>query len=212
MAKSCPWCLEPLPSRQTFEECPHCGRRLGTDANEVTLDLRFARVQQEQTATYRRLLMWGTPLVAIIAIVMPLVHIGALALVPLMVAVHLVVVRIVLVRDAQRMLRPVRRLLNRWLGRFAFLWIGLPGYGAMTVPVAGVAVGAGTFGLLTSVVHLSTAVSLDRERKGKELAGWEKALPIMLAVVSIVVIVLAIAAAALLGWSVAGIMDKMQAP
>ncbi|MEJ2581170.1 MAG: hypothetical protein P8127_05960 [Acidobacteriota bacterium] len=173
--------------------------------------MRFVQVQQEQTATYRRLLMWGTPPVAVVAIVMPLVHIGALAVVPLVVAAHLVVVRIVLVRDAQRLLRPVRRLLNRWLGRFAFLWLGLPGYGAMTVPVAGIAVGAGTFALLTSIVHLSTAVSLERERKGKELAGWEKTLPITLAVISIVLILLAVAAAALLGWSVAGIMEKMQA-
>ncbi len=212
MAKSCPWCLEKLPARQALEACPHCGRNLGTDANSEALELRFVRVQQEQTATYRRLLMWGTPLVGVVAIVMPLVHIGALAVVPLVVAAHLVVVRVVLVRDAQRLLRPVRRLLNRWLGRFAFLWIGLPGYGAMTVPVAGVAVGAGTFALLTSIVHLSTAVSLERERKGKELAGWEKALPITLAVISIVLILLAVAAAALLGWSVAGIMEKMQAP
>ena len=69
-------------------------------------------------AAYRKLLTYGAPVAAVIALVMPFVHIGALAVVPLLVGVHLVTVRVVLVRDAQRMLRPMRRLLNRWLARF----------------------------------------------------------------------------------------------
>jgi hypothetical protein len=169
-------------------------------------------VEAAQAAAYRRMLAWGAPIVAVIAIAMPFVHVGALAVVPLLLAVHLVIVRVVLVRDAQRLLRPIRRLLNRWLARFSFLWIGLPGYGAMTVPVVGVVLGAGTFALLTSVVHVSTAVSLDRERSGKELARWEKVVPIVLAVVSIGLILLAIGVAALFGWSVMAIMERMAAP
>jgi hypothetical protein len=152
------------------------------------------------------------PLAAVIALVMPFVHIGALAVVPLLLAVHLVTVRVLLVRDAQRLLRPVRRLLNRWLARFSFLWIGIPGYGAMTVPVVGVLVGVGTFALLTSIVQVSTAVSLERERAGKELARWEKVVPVVLAVISIGLILLAIAVAALFGWSVMAIMERMQVP
>jgi hypothetical protein len=146
-------------------------------------------VEAAQAAAYRRLLVWGAPTVVVIAIAMPFAHIGALAIVPLLVAVHLVIVRVVLVRDAQRLLRPMRRLLNRWLARFSFLWT-----------------------LLTSIVNVSTAVSLERERSGKELARWEKLVPIVLAVISIGLILLAIGVAALFGWSVMAIMERMQAP
>jgi len=123
-----------------------------------------------------------------------------------------VTVRVVLVRDAQRLLRPMRKILNRWLARFSFLWIGLPGYGAMTVPVVGVVLGAATFVLLTSIVHVSTTVSLNRERTGQDLALWEKMVPVVLAVISIGLILLAIGVAAFFGWSVMAIMERMQAP
>jgi hypothetical protein len=212
MAGSCPWCLEPLPVRHTSPECPHCGSPLGKEGEPKALELRFEKVEAAQSAAFRRLLAYGAPIVAVIAIAMPFVHIGALAVVPLLIAVHLVVVRIVLVRDAQRLLGPMRRLLNRWMARFAFLWIGLPGYGAMTVPVVGLVLGVGTFAILTSVVHVSTAVSLDRERSNKELAPWEKSVPMVLAVISIGLILLAIGFAALFGWSVMAIADRMQAP
>jgi hypothetical protein len=168
-------------------------------------------VETAQSAAFRRFLAYGVPIAAVIAVVMPFVHIGALAVVPLLVAVHLVIVRVVLVRDAQRLLRPMRRMLNRWLARFSFLWIGLPGYGAMTVPVVGVVLGAGTFALLTSIVHVSTAVSLNRERTGQDLALWEKLVPIVLAVISIGLILLAIGIAALFGWSAMAILERMQA-
>ena len=212
MTRSCPWCLEPLPVRQTPAECPHCERPLGETGEPQALELRFKRVEAAQAVAYRRMLTWGVPTAAVIALVMPFVHIGALAVVPLLVGVHLVTVRVVLVRDAQRMLRPMRRLLNRWLARFSFLWIGVPGYGAMTIPVVGLVVGAGTFALLTSIVHVSTAVSLERERAGKELARWEKLVPVVLAVVSIGLILLLIGFAAFFGWSVMAIVEKMQAP
>ncbi len=212
MTRSCPWCLEPLTVRQTPPECPHCGSTLGKDGEPKALELRFEKVEAAQSAAFRRLLAYGAPIVAVIAVAMPFVHIGALAVVPLLVAVHLVIVRIVLVRGAQRLLGPVRRLLNRWMARFAFLWIGLPGYGAMTVPVVGLVLGVGTFAILTSVVHVSTSVSLERERSNKELAPWEKLVPIVMAVISIGLILLAIGVAALFGWSVMAIVESMQAP
>ena len=201
-----------MPVRQTPPECPHCGSTLGKEGEPKALEVRFEKVEAAQSAAFRRLLAYGAPVVAVIAVAMPFVHIGALAVVPLLIAVHLVIVRVVLVRDAQRLLRPMRRLLNRWLSRFSFLWIGLPGYGAMTVPVVGVVLGVGTFALLTSIVHVSTAVSLNRERTGQELAPWEKLVPIVLAVVSIGLILLAIGVAALFGWSVMAIVERMQAP
>ena len=72
--------------------------------------------------------------------------------------------------------------------------------------------GVGTFALLTSIVQVSTAVSLERERAGKELARWEKVVPIMLAVISIGLILLLIGFAVLFGWSVMAIVERMQAP
>lgn len=212
MTRSCPWCLEPLPVRQTPPECPHCERPLGEIGEPQALELRFKKVEAAQAVAYRRLLAWGVPTAAVIALAMPFVHVGALAVVPLLAAVHLVTVRVVLARDAQRLLRPMRRLLNRWLARFSFLWIGLPGYGAMVVPVIGVVLGAGTFALLTSIIHVSTAVSLNRERMGQELAPWEKVVPIVLAVISIGLILLAAGAAVLFGWSVMAILERMQSP
>ncbi len=143
---------------------------------------------------------------------MPLLHFGALAVVPLLLGTHLVVCRLVLARDAQRLLGPVRRLLNRWLARFAFLWIGLPGYGSMTVPVVGIVVGAATFAVLTSVVHFSTVWSLQRERKGRALAPWEKVVPIVLAVLTIGLTLLVIVLTVVFGWSVMAIVERLQAP
>ena len=131
---------------------------------------------------------------------------AAVAVVPLLAAIHLVMVRVMLVREAQHLLRPMRRLLNRWLTRFSFLWIGLPGYGAMTVPILGVVLGVATFALLTSIVQVSTAVSLDRERAGKDLARWEKLVPVVLAVVTIGLILAAIGIALLIGWSVTSLL------
>ena len=210
MARTCPWCLEPLPVRSSSAECPFCERPLGDEGEPQALSLRCERVEAAQADGFRRMLTWGVPIAAGIAIVMPVVHVGALAVVPLLLAVHLVIVRVFLVRDAQRLLGPVRRLLNRWLARFAFLWIGLPGYGAMTVPVVGIVMGAGTFALLTTIVHVSTLVSLQRERSGQELALWEKLVPTVLAVLSLVLLVLVIGFAIVFGWSVMAVVDRMQ--
>jgi hypothetical protein len=161
---TCPWCLEPLPKGAAPAACPQCGRPLGSDGEPQARLLRFERVEAAQNTGYRQMLAWGSASAAVIALVTPFLHAMAVVIVPLAVAVHLVVVRVLLVREAQRLMRPLRRFLNRWMIRFAFLWIGLPGYGAMTVPLAGVVLGAGTFCLLTTIAHVSTTVGLERER------------------------------------------------
>ena len=106
MKRPCPWCLEELPVREKPAECPHCRRPLDEAGELEARQVRFERVEAAQTATFRKMLTLGVPIAAAIAVVMPLTHIGALAVVPLLVAVHLVVARVVLVRDAQRLLRP----------------------------------------------------------------------------------------------------------
>lgn len=199
-----------MPRQEQPAECPHCGRELGTDAEPLARDLRYQTVEARQRATYRQMLMIGTPIVAAVGLLVPFLHFGVVAVVPLLVACHLVVARVVLVRDAQRLLGPVRRMLSRWLARFSFLLIGLPGYGAMTAPVVGLVVGAGTFALLTSVVHVSTLVSLEREQNGKQLAVWEKLLPAVLAVLSILAIAVAVALALAFGWSVLAVVERLR--
>ena len=173
--------------------------------------MRFERVERDQDSTYRRLLAWGAPSVAAVAIFVPLLHVGAVFAIPVVILVHLVVVRLALVRDAQRLLGPVRRLLNRWTIRFAFLWLGLPGYGAMTVPVLGIVLGAGTFVVLTTIAHVSTLAALQRERSGQPLSRWEKVVPVALAVLTVVTLLVLIGVAVLFGWTVAAIAGKMQA-
>lgn len=161
---------------------------------------------------FRRVLAWGTAAAAAVALLTPLLHVVAVVVVPLTVAVHLVVVRVLLVREAQHLMRPMRRLLNRWLTRFSFLWIGLPGYGAMTVPLAGVVLGAGTFAVLTTIAHVSTMVGLERERAGRPLAAWEKAAPMALGAVTVLLLLLLVGLTLLFGWSVAAIVERLQAP
>lgn len=163
-------------------------------------------------AAFRRVLAWGTAAAAAVALLTPLLHVVAVVVVPLTVAVHLVVVRVLLVREAQHLMRPMRRLLNRWLTRFSFLWIGLPGYGAMTVPLAGVVLGAGTFAVLTTIAHVSTMVGLERERAGRPLAAWEKAVPVALGAVTVLLLLLLVGLTLLFGWSVAAIVERLQAP
>jgi len=187
--------------------CAHCGRSLGEDSEPKALELRFQRVEAEQRTNFRLLLIWGVPIAAAVAIAMPFVHLGAVAVVPLLVGVHLVVVRIMLARRAQRLLRPVRRLLGRWLSRFVFLWIGVPGYGSMTVPVVGVLTGVATFVVLTAVVQISTQWSVARERADRPLSWWEMAIPVALAALTLGLLAVLAVIAAALGWSLAALME-----
>jgi hypothetical protein len=211
MSPSCPWCLEPLPVFRKPTSCPHCGRQLGREAEPEALELRFARVEAAQRENYRQMLRWGAPATAVIAVFLPFLHAGALVVVPLLVGVNLVAARVLLAREARLLLGPVRRLLTRWLARFAYLWLGLPGFGSMTVPVIGILTGVATFVVLTTIVHVSTAWSLERERAGMPLAAWEKLIPAVLAVLTVGVLFFLAVLALLLGWSVMALVDSLAA-
>ncbi|MEJ2188119.1 MAG: hypothetical protein P8Y93_01660 [Acidobacteriota bacterium] len=211
MTSSCPWCLEPLPARTSEALCPLCGRSLGEEAGLQARSLRFRVVEAAQRENFRRMLIWGLPAVAILAVVTPFLHFAAVAAVPLVIGTHLAVARIVLARPAKPLLGPMRRLLLRWLARFTFLWVGIPGYGSMTVPVFGVVTGTATFAALTSIVYLSTLHGLRRERAGRPLARWEKVVPIALAVLTVGFLLAAVGLGLLLGWSVTALVDSMRA-
>ncbi len=109
-----------------------------------------------------------------LAVAASLIHFGGVLLSPFVALVHLVVLRVYVVREARHYLGPTRRLFTRWAARFAFLWLGLPGYAAMAVPLAGIVSGAATFVVLTEVVHVYTAWSLAREQSATTLAGVGK--------------------------------------
>ena len=145
-----------------------------------------------------------------IAVAASLIHIGGVLLAPIVALVHLVVLRICVVREARRYLGPTRRLFTRWAARFTFLWLGLPGYAAMAMPLAGIIGGVATFVVLTEVVHVYTAWSLARERSHQPMLAWETVLMATLATITIVVIVGIIIGGVVIGWSAATLIDWLR--
>lgn len=211
MPHRCPWCLEPLSlTERRATTCPHCDRLLeGSDGEPRELDLRYEVIEARQQARALEVLKWGAPTIAVLAVAASFAHLGGVLLAPLVAVVHMVVLRVYLVREARRYLGPTRKLFTRWTARFAFLWLGLPGYAAMAVPLVGIVTGVATFTVLTGVVHVYTSWSLSRERSKQPLLLWEKVLMTVLVVVTIAVTVVLVAGGALVGWSVSALIEKM---
>jgi len=212
MPRRCPWCLEPLRrSERKAASCPHCDRPLdGPDGEPGELDLRYEGIEARQRDRVVEVLRWGVPAVAIIAVAASMLHLGGVVLAPLVALVHLVVLRVWVVREARRYLGPTRRLFTRWAARFSFLWLGLPGYAAMAVPLAGIVSGAATFVVLTEVVHVYTAWSLARERSGRPMLAWETVLMAALATVTIVLVLGLAIAGFVVGWSAMTVVDWLR--
>lgn len=209
MASPCPWCLEPLPrSGGPLVHCPRCSRSLvGDDGRELRpIDLRFQSLRDAQEAQFSRFLSVGTVAAAAVGLVVPLAHVGAAALIPLMVVCHLVAVRFFLTRDAGRYVGPARRFFSRWITRLSFLWIGSIGYGFAAIPVVGAAVAAATFAGLTWLVQNYVLWSLEREKDRLPLARWEKAVLALLAVATVAMLVVVALLTAAVGWSLAQVM------
>lgn len=212
MPNRCPWCLEPLSfSERKKPSCPHCERPLeGPEGEPRELDLRYEQIETRQRARVQEVLQWGVPAIALIAVAASLIHIGGVLLAPFVALAHLVVLRAYAVREARGYLGPTRRLFTRWAARFVFLWLGLPGYASMAVPLAGIIGGVATFVVLTEVVYVYTAWSLSRERARQPLLAWEKVLMATVATVTIVVIVGIIAGGIVIGWSAATFIAWLQ--
>jgi len=171
------------------------------------VDLRYEQIEAAQDERYRLMCLAGTPAVAVLSLGLPLLHAGSVLVIPLMVVAHLIVVRLFLIRDAARMLGAARRRFVRWFCRFGFLWIGLPGYALAAVPVAGVIPAVATYLMMTTAVHRYSGWSLEQERLRRPLLGWEKLLLTALAVLTLIVVMGLVMAAALVGWSVAALID-----
>lgn len=209
MPRRCPWCLEPLGlAERKAATCPHCERPLvGPDGEPSELDLRYEQIEARQRARAREVLQWGIPTIAVVAVAASLLHLGGVLLAPLTAVVHLVVLRVWLIRDARRYLGPTRRLFNRWAARFAFLWLGLPGYASMSVPLVGIVSGAATFVVLTGIVHVYTEWSLARERSHLPTTVWEKGLIVGLALLTAIAVVVVLIGGVLVGWSVMALVE-----
>jgi hypothetical protein len=150
------------------------------------------------------------PTVAALAVAASLMHVGGVLLAPLVALVHLVVLRVWVVRESRRYLGRTRRLFTRWAARFSFLWLGLPGYAAMAVPLVGIVRGVATFVVLTEVVHVYTAWSLARDRSGRPMLAWETVLMATLATITVVVVVGIIIGGLVVGWSAMTIIDWLR--
>ena len=189
--------------------CPRCSKALiGEDGRELRpIDLRYQLLKDAQEAQFSRFLSIGTAVAAGVGLVVPLAHVGAAVLVPLMVVCHLVAVRFFLIRDARRYVGPARRFFSRWITRLSFLWIGSIGYGFSVIPVAGAAIAAVTFAGLTWLVHNYVLWSLERERKRMPLATWERVVLVVLAVATVIILVVVVLMTAVVGWSLAHVLE-----
>jgi hypothetical protein len=170
------------------------------------VDVRYDRVEAAQCETYRLMLLGGGAVVAATSLFMPLLHVTVVVAVPLLTVAHLIVVRLVLIRDGCLLLGPTRRRFVRWLSRLSFLWIGIPGYGLTTIPVLGVVAGVVTFAGLTTAMHHYVLWSLGREHRRLPLMVWEKLLVLALIVLTVVALVVLVVALILIGWSVSALV------
>lgn len=152
------------------------------------------------------------PVAAVIALMLPALHLAAAAVAPVLAVVHLVTVRLVLVGRGRRLLGTARRMFHRWITRLSFLWIGVPGWGLGAVPFLGVVAGAGTFAGLTVLAHHYTLWSLERERSRQPLALWEKLVLAALAILTVVLLALLVVLALVVGTAVTWLAERLRNP
>lgn len=189
--------------------CPRCRKPLKDDRDRElrAIDLRYDTLKDVQEARLGRFLSIGSGVAAAIGLVVPLAHLGAAALIPLMIVAHLVAVRFWLIRDATRYLGRARRFFVRWLSRLIFLWIGSLGYGLSVIPVGGAVASALTFAGLTVLVHTYVLWSLGRDFRAQGLSLWEKVTLAVLVVSTLVVFAVVLLLTAAVGWSAAHLWE-----
>ncbi|MBW2522749.1 MAG: hypothetical protein JRI23_01175 [Deltaproteobacteria bacterium] len=210
MSRTCPWCCEPLGlSNRKSLECPQCGRPLKDDAGRELrhLDLRYEQVAERQLHRYWQMLMVGVPVAVVVMLGLPMLHLGAVAVAPLLVLIHLLVVRLWLLAGVSRLLGAQRRRFVRWLTRLSFLWIGVLGYGLAAAPLVGLIPGVATFVGLTTLAHSYASWSLAQEWRRAPLARWERVVLWALVITTLVMLVAVAIVVALVGWSAAAIVD-----
>ncbi len=189
-----------------------CGRELRDQTGkELTrLDLRYEGLKEAQEKRFRGLVTYGSVVAAVVGLAVGFMHIGAAVVVPLMIVAHLLVTRLVLMRESCRYLGTSRRLITRWIARLGILWGGALGYGAAVLPLVGSVFATVTFAGLTWVVHHYILWGLQRERSQMGSAAWERVLLVLLALLTLTVVVVLVVIAALVGWTGTYLMDLAQ--
>ena len=197
-ATVCPWCRERVRPESPDAPCPACGHALQQEGVAVRpVDVAADGVVAAQDELYGRMLAAGVAAAFAVALGMQLLHVAA-ALAPLFVAVHLVLVRLLLIRRSYLLLGPARRVFNRWILRLSFLWVGVPGWALGATPAIGVLAPPAVFAGLTALAHYYTRSSVDRERQRLPLLIWEKIVLGTLVAATLAAIVLLVVFAGLL--------------
>lgn len=207
LARRCPWCESRLSRAEPAESlCPACRRPLrdGEGRPVRKIDAAYDSAVEDQQRRFQGVLAIGGPIVAVVFLLVPLLHLGGIfiAAIPVLLLGHLAVMRWVLFYRTRLLLGARRRMFHRWFGRLGILWLGAPGYSLTAVPVAGALLGTAVFLGLSAGWHHYTLWSLARERDRLPLTGWEKAVLAILAVLTIVALVGLALLLFALGWAV----------
>jgi hypothetical protein len=191
----CPWCRERIRPLAADAPCPECGRALQQDGIALRpVDVAAQEVLAQQDEQLRPFLVAGALAAFTLAIGMQLVH-AAAVLAPAVAVVHLLAVRLALIRGSYMLLGPTRRRFNRWILRLSTLWVGVPGFALGATPVIGLAAPPAVFAGLTLLAHHYTRSSVERERQRLPLLVWEKIVLGVLAASTVALLVLMLALA-----------------
>ena len=186
----CPWCRERVRPAAPGGACPACGRALQQDGVALRpVDVASDGVLAEQDARVRPFLLRGTLVALAGALAMQVVHALAV-LAPALAVIHLLTVRLTLIRRSYLLLGPTRRRFNRWILRLATLWVGIPGFALGATPGLGIVVPPVVFAGLTLLAHAYTRSSVEMEKGRQPLRAWEKIVLGVLTVSTVVALVL----------------------
>jgi|GEM_PF-825546 len=207
LPRTCPWCESRLGRAEpTDSQCPRCLRPLRDEAGRPVrkIDTCYDKAIAEQQRRFQGLLQVGGPIVAVIFLLVPLLHLGGvfIAAIPLLLLGHLAVMRFGLFQRTRLLLGPRRRMFHRWFGRLGILWLGAPGYSLTAVPVAGALLGTAVFVGLSAGWHHYTLWSLGREKERLPLMFWEKAVLATLALLTVAALIALVLLLFALGWAV----------
>lgn len=190
--KRCPWCREPISGNEG--SCPYCGRPLKDEKAIVfrSIDTHYTEVLLRQEKRYREIMIYGSIASGVWSLIIGLlIWVAGLGgfLVPVLIAGHLIALRLSIVNEPRKFMSKKRKFFTRWICRLLVLTGGGIGYSFTTIPIVGVVPGVGTFAGVTALVHRYTMWSFRQEKDRKPLEAWEKLLLAFLIFVGIVVLV-----------------------
>jgi hypothetical protein len=190
----CPYCKQPV--LRDDQSCEACKRALVDHAGNAVRDIdvpeRWNRVVEGQSRAFRALLIWGTPVVALLCLVSPFATgpLHFLISAPVLTVAHGLVLYKPVISAGQRLLGRRRRFIVRTTRRLFFYPLALFGYMSSGAPLAGAVIGAATFAGLTALVTWHTQWGMRLEKEHRSLTVAEKVLFSLVFVLALLVIVL----------------------